>query len=147
MPALPLRQFACFLGVGAVGTAVHYGTLMLLVALARLSPVLASGIGFVLGALVNYGLNYRLTFRSTKSHLEAVAKFYAVAFFGLGLNTLLLGLLIWHLHLHYVAAQVAATATVSLVGFIGNRCWTFHEARHGKPSDARRTAHPSGISG
>ena len=63
-----LKQFIKFSGVGVVGTAVQYATLFILVQLAGVYPVLASTAGFVLGAFVNYYLNYIYTFRSSKSH-------------------------------------------------------------------------------
>lgn len=54
-----LSQFLYFAGVGAVGTLVQYAVLIGLAQISDISPVLTSAAGFVLGAFVNYILNYR----------------------------------------------------------------------------------------
>ena len=68
------RQFICFAGVGCVSALGHYGLLIVLVQFARVDAVLASAAGASLGAVINYLLNYRFTFRSRKpvsyTHLD-----------------------------------------------------------------------------
>ena len=123
-----LRQFLSFSGVGVIGTVTHYTTLLMLVEIAEVGAVLASACGFVVGALVNYVLNYRYTFRSKRRHHEAISKFFTVALVGLGLNTLIMSLAIGILFLHYLLAQVVATGLVLIWNFSGNRWWTFREA-------------------
>lgn len=123
-----LGQFLCFSGIGVIGTLAHYTTLITLVQMAGVTPVLASAGGFVLGALVNYVLNYRYTFRSNSRHHEAIIKFFTIALVGLVLNTLIISLAIDILSLHYLLAQVIATGLVLIWNFTGNRWWTFREA-------------------
>jgi len=79
-------QFAIFAGVGALATAVQYLILVVLVQLVGLQPAMASSVGFVFGAAVNYALNRRITFRSREPHVVAVPKFAVVASAGLLLN-------------------------------------------------------------
>jgi len=125
---LPLaRQFFSFAFVGAIGTTAHYAVLIVLVHLAHALPVVASVCGFVTGALVNYILNYRFTFRANSPHPETAAKFFTVALVGLLLNTLIMAFLTEYLSFHYLPAQVAATGTVLLWNFACNRLWTFPE--------------------
>ena len=126
-----LVQFVCFSGIGVIGTLTHYTTLLMLVEIAEVGAVLASACGFVVGALVNYLLNYRYTFRSKRRHHEAISKFFTVALVGLGLNTLIMSLAIGILFLHYLLAQVIATGLVLIWNFSGNRWWTFREATNG----------------
>lgn len=121
------RQFACFAGVGAIGTGVHYVTLIALVQAGGARPLTASGAGFVLGAFTNYLLNYQLTFRSRKPHREAIAKFFAIALIGLGLNSMIFALAMESLGLHYLFAQVIATGLVLVWNFTANRHWTFKD--------------------
>jgi len=123
-------QFVFFAGIGAVGTIVQYVTLAGLVEIAGIKPVLASAIGLVLGALVNYLLNYRFTFRSVKRHRETMPKFLAIALIGLLLNTLIMEIGTEMIRLHYLLAQVVATGLVLLWTFTGNRLWTFGEKNH-----------------
>lgn len=121
----PLRQFVLFAGVGAVGTAAQYLVLVLLVEGLALNPVLASTLGFGVGAVVNYLLNYHYTFRSDKSHFEAAGKFFSVALLGAISNSLLMYLAIDCLGLNYLLAQILATGVVLGQNFLLNRHWTF----------------------
>ena len=118
-------QFASFAVIGAVGTGVHFAVLVALVAGLAWSPVLATSIGAVCGALTNYFLNYRLTFRSRKRHSEAIVKFMVVAAIGLGINAAIVKFGVQWAGLHYLAAQVIATGVVLVWGFLANRVWTF----------------------
>jgi putative flippase GtrA len=107
-----------------VGTAVHYTALVAIVHLQG-KPIIGSVVGFVLGALVNYILNYHYTFESAKPYSETLAKFFTIACVGLGLNTLIMGLLIGLLNVHYFVSQLLATAGVVLWNFTVNLLWTF----------------------
>src|ERR1051326_6931064 len=106
---LAVKQFASFTGVGAIGTAAHYCVLIALVDVLQLRPIPSSALGFTVGAFVNYSLNYRFTFRSTKMHRESMPKFFIVATAGLLLNTAIMGVLTAMLSVHYLLAQIVAT--------------------------------------
>ena len=123
------RQFLKFSGVGLVGTAVQYVTLFVLVQFGGIYPVLASTTGFVMGAFVNYYLNYIYTFKSDKSHYEAMPKFFSVAAVGMFLNGLIMELLISNINLQYIFAQLVTTGIVLLWNFTANRIWTFTEGK------------------
>ena len=123
-----IKQFIKFSGVGIVGTVVQYVTLFMLVQLVGVYPVLASTAGFVLGAFVNYYLNYIYTFRSAKSHFDAMPKFFTVATVGLFLNAMIMEFFISFFGLPYIIAQLIATALVLLWNFAANRMWTFMES-------------------
>lgn len=122
-----VRQFAKFAGVGVLGTAVHYFTLVLLVHAVGVHAVLASTIGFLFGAVVNYYLNYFFTFVSTKAHYDAMPKFCAVAAVGMVINGAIMEHLISVFSTPYIVAQVFATALVLVWNFSANRIWTFSE--------------------
>lgn len=120
-----LRQFTGFAGIGAIGTAGHYVTLIGLVHIAGFNPLPASALGFTVGALINYTLNYKYLFRSQKCHRESMPKFFVVALAGLGLNSIVVSLGIDAAHLNYLVAQFAATAIVLVWNFSINKIWTF----------------------
>ncbi|MBS0309050.1 MAG: GtrA family protein [Proteobacteria bacterium] len=120
------RQFVRFAGVGCVSAIGHYGLLILLVHGAGVAAVPASSAGALLGALINYSLNYRFTFQSNKKHTESVGKFALVAVIGLLLNTLLMWIGVDLLHLYYLLSQILTTGLVMVWSFLGNRFWTFH---------------------
>jgi putative flippase GtrA len=120
-------QFFLFAGVGAVGTVAHYTVLIALVQLAKLNAIHASSIGFLVGAGINYTLNYYYTFRSSKRHHQALIMFLTVAGVGLVLNGAILHAFTHGLGAHYLVGQVFATAFVLVWNFFGNRLWTFRQ--------------------
>lgn len=125
------HQFLAYASIGLVGTIVHYATLAALVELVGLVSVSASAMGYVTGALVNYVLNHRFTFRSKAVHTVAMPKFMTVAAIGLCLNTLLMMMGTQWLALHYLIVQVLATMTVLCWGYAANALWTFKWKAHG----------------
>lgn len=118
-------QFGRFLVVGGIATATHYCILILVVEALGVRPVIASGFGFLLGALVNYQLNRHFTFRSAATHGAALPRFFAIAGVGLALNQGLMHVFSTRLAWPYLLAQVAATGLVLLWNFAGNSLWTF----------------------
>ena len=119
------QQLIIYTGIGAIGTTGHYVTLILLVQVIHTNPVIATTIGFVIGALINYALNYRLTFNSNKRHREALTKFFSVASLGAVINTAIMTVGINLLALHYLVIQVIATCFVLTLNFTANKYWTF----------------------
>ncbi|MGA7748716.1 MAG: GtrA family protein, partial [Gallionella sp.] len=91
------------------------------------NPVLASSVGFVVSAFANYFLNYHYTFCSKVRHGPALIKFMALASVGLVLNSVIMQVLTIS-GLHYLIAQLGATAAVLLWNFAGNSLWTFRTA-------------------
>ena len=122
-----VRQFLAFTGVGAVGTAGHYLTLILLVETLQWNPVLSTSLGFVVGALINYILNYKYTFSSNKSHHETLFRFLLVAVIGALINSgiMYLGTTLWSVN--YLLTQLVATGIVLIQNFTLNKLWTFAE--------------------
>jgi putative flippase GtrA len=122
MPAIA-RQFLGYAGVGAIGTAGHYAVYIALVNVG-IGVTGSSVAGFIVGALINYGLNYRYTFKSDQPHRRAMSKFFSVALVGLLLNTLIVFALD-RLRWHFLLAQMVATLIVLVWNFAANRHWTF----------------------
>jgi putative flippase GtrA len=120
-----LPEFLRYAGAGAVGTAAHYALLVALVQFARADAVLASTAGAILGALVNYGLNYRFTFASDKAHRVSLPRYAGVALAGIVLNGVVLAAALAPGVLHYLLAQLVATGAVFVAGYLVNRRWTF----------------------
>jgi len=123
-----MRQFVKFTGVGFVSAIGHYGLLIALVQVAAVPAVPASAAGALLGAWINYSLNYHYTFRSTRQHRESVLRFAVVAAVGLVLNTLFMWVGVELIGAHYLLSQVVTTGLVLIWSFASNRYWTFHSA-------------------
>ncbi len=119
------QQFFIYAGIGAIGTVGHYATLVLLVQVIHTDPVFASTIGFIVGALINYLLNYRVTFNSNKRHREALTKFLIVAGLGAVINGAIMTAGINMFDVHYLVIQVVATCFVLALNFTANKYWTF----------------------
>jgi putative flippase GtrA len=70
-------------------------------------------------------LNYRFTFASRRAHHIALPRFGAISVAGIVLNAAVLSVVLEFVRPHYLAAQVVATGTVLIIGFLANRKWTF----------------------
>ena len=123
-----IRQFGVFVLVGVVAAVGHYGALIILASGLGADPVLASAIGFVLGGLISYALNYHVTFRADRHHAVAMPMFFTVAGIGFVLNGAAMALLTKAIGLHYLPAQVLTTGLLMIWHFAANRLWTFRPA-------------------
>jgi putative flippase GtrA len=121
------RQFIRFAAVGACGTAVQYCTLEVGTTWFSMLPEWASAIGYMLGAVVNYLLNYFFTFESGKSHLEAALKYFILLAIGFCINYELMRLLAHELGWNKWIAQMLATGIGLIWNFTGSRLWAFRE--------------------
>jgi putative flippase GtrA len=122
-----MNRFAKFAGVGAIGTVGHYVTLFVLVDVTGLDAVIASSAGFLVGAIINYALNYTFTFRSQQSHISTAPKFFAIALGGFFLNGAAMSLFVNRIGLYYLFAQVITTGLILIWTFLANHYWTFGE--------------------
>ena len=118
-----IRKLLLFASTGAVGTGVHY---IVLVAWVQLfgDAVWGTMFGFVAGAVVNYFLNYHVTFASTQPHLPTISKFMLIAASGFLFNAAIVKAgIAWGSH--YLVSQVLATVVVFCGNFLVNLLWTF----------------------
>ena len=126
----PLRpaatpQFLRYAGAGLLGTALQFAVLVVLVQLGNMGAVVASTLGAIAGAVLNYGLNHQFTFASDKSHAHALPRFAIVALVGIALNAVVVAVMLDFVTSNYLVAQVVATGAVLVAGFLANRTWTF----------------------
>lgn len=120
-----IRQCLRFAAVGATGTLIQYFVLWAGVEYLGQSAALASGVGYAVGSIVNYLLNYFFTFESNKSHSEAAAKYYSVVAVGWCINMVLMWALVDRWGLYYWAAQLLTTAIGFIWNFLGSKWWAF----------------------
>lgn len=124
-----LKVFFKFSIVGIIGTVAHYITLTLLVEYLTYDPVNSSAIGAIVGAVINYALNYHYTFTSANNHLAAFPKFSAIAMLGFIINIKIMQYMVESVHVHYLQSQILATFTVLLWNYFANTYWTFTERK------------------
>ena len=87
--------------------------------------VLASAVGYCVGAVNGYLLNGRWTFRGHEGGSTAAVRWIVVQAIGLGINEALVYGLVDGAHVGKLAAQALAIVAVVLVTFVANRRWTF----------------------
>ena len=119
-----MRRFIRYGTVGAIATATHYLVLVLCVEAAGWPAWLASGIGAVVGAQVAYLGNRRYTFAHRGPMGTSWLRFQGTALVGALLGMVIVGTGV-RLGLHYLLAQVLATAASLVLTFAINRAWSF----------------------
>lgn len=120
-----IEQFIRFAMVGAVGTVLHFAVLHALVAWAGWPAWLASTLGALCGATVNYTLARLWVFDTQAPHRQAIPRFAAVLAVGMALNAALMAGLADLLQVHHLLAQCVATGCVLAWNYMGHRTWTF----------------------
>lgn len=118
------RSAMTFLAVGGAATGLHYAIMFICAAVLGMSVVWSSVIGFCFGAVANYLLNARLTFRSDQPHRNTAPRFFVTAGAGLLLNYVLLSFLVSS-GLHAIPAQLLTTLGVLIWNYCINGLWTF----------------------
>jgi len=119
------KRFAIYVAVGAAGTTCQYAILVGLVQTGLARPVLASSLGACVGAVVNYGLNYRITFNSHAGIARSASRFALISLASLGLNAALMHLMTVRFSFNYVLAQLPSTALVLALAYSANLLWSF----------------------
>jgi putative flippase GtrA len=124
-----LFQFFKYGAAGAIGTAAHYVVLIFLVESLDMQTVHATSVGFIVGSVINYHLNRRYTFRQARVASFAYGRFLLIAIIGALINNLKVKWLLDNVAMHYLFAQLIATAVVLVWGFLANAMWTFRTVR------------------
>lgn len=119
------NQFLRFALVGIAATITTYAVLIIGVEGLHVNAVMASVVGYALGLVVNYILNYRYTFGSEQQHHVVIPKFLTVMVIGMFINASVMYAGINWFGFHYMLAQLAAVAVVLMLSFTANRLWAF----------------------
>ena len=122
--ASDVRQFLRYGSVGVVATSAHYLLLVCSVERAGWPAWIGSGVGAVLGAQLAFFGNRWFTFSQSGRLGTSWIRFQAVALVGALLGMALVAGAV-RAGLHYVLAQLMATALILLLTFLVNRHWTF----------------------
>ena len=119
-----MHHFIRYAAVGAIATGAHYLVLVGCVEGLHWPAFVGSGIGAAVGAQVAYAGNRWFTFKHRGAVRGSWPRFQATAMVGalLGMAIVALGV---RAGLHYVLAQMVATATALVLTFAINRAWAF----------------------
>ncbi|WP_137163148.1 MULTISPECIES: GtrA family protein [Pseudomonas] len=116
-----------YLGVGFIATGIHYAVFLVLVTTELATPLLASICGGMVGAIASFIGNRALCFVSDGSRKFQPVRFALVALatnFGNGVG-------MWFLimsNLSPLISQLVVTLSLTALGFIAHRFWTFNHA-------------------
>lgn len=142
-------QLGKFALVGASGYVVNVAVYALLLRVAGLDYLAAAFVSFLIAVLNNYTWNRQWTFRDRRLGVASQgARFFVVSSIGGGLTILLLYTLVVT-GTPKLPAQALAVALVTPANFLGNKLWTFRNARadnapEGVPRPALSDGHPGG---
>lgn len=125
LPVRHRRSLPVYVGSGGIATASHYGVTIASVELLGVAPLPATMLGFAVGSVIKYWLNYSVAFRSRARHRRAVVR-YGIALAALfALNALVFALLQEGAGLHYILAQALTTGLLIPPGYVIHRQWVF----------------------
>jgi putative flippase GtrA len=128
MRAPVVVQFIKFGLVGVSNTVLTFLVYTLLLKVFGVWYLLASAIGFIVGATNGFLLNRRWTFAEHVGDSLTPVRWAVVQGFGLGVDELLLYVFVHDANLDKLLAQAFATIVVTVSTFFVNRAWTFREA-------------------
>jgi len=115
-----------FLIAGGLATLVHWSVMAILV-YQDMSPVRASTAGAIVGAVINYMLQFHWAF-SARSHEKAAPAYACTLLLGWCANAATLAFFISVTQLDTRLGQACATATVAAMNFILYKKVVFHES-------------------
>jgi putative flippase GtrA len=118
-------KFSRFVLVGGLCTAAQWLVLILLTQILKLDPTVASTIGFLFSAVINYPLNYSFTFLSATPHRQALPRFLLIMTVGLVLNAAVTFVGTTVCGVYYLIAQAMATGVTLIWNFSAHHRWSF----------------------
>lgn len=124
--SIAFAQVGKFLTSGGISTVLHWALMALLIG-AGIHATIATLIGALAGAALNYLLQYHWTFSVHKPHAETISTYVLAVLLSAGVNTALFHFIALHLGETIVSAQITATTIVAGMNFIVYKRVVFHE--------------------
>ena len=124
---LPLlrHSFARYIVSGSLATLLHLGVLIVLVEIWSIHATVATTLGFVLGSILNYLLQYYWAFGTSGSHSDRIARYGVVTTITMAINSGIFWVLNEKVGIPYLLAQIAVTGVVVVLNYEANRRFTF----------------------
>jgi putative flippase GtrA len=123
-----LGRFLVYAMVGLAGTAGQYAFLITAVSMGMMGPALASGLGAIAGAIINFVLNTLVTFRGRMT-LGTAGRFFATAALAALASGLMMSALLAFFRIDYRLAQLLVTAVLMCLTFGINSAWTYRATK------------------
>jgi putative flippase GtrA len=141
-----VEQFVKFGVVGVMNTLITFVVFTILTKGFGVWYVLASGIGFAIGACNGFLINRRWTFQGHRGGSLAALRWTIVQGCGLGVDLGIIYLCVHDAKLPELLGQAIAVVFVTTATFFVNRTWTFRMHLHERPTapgDPAEVAVPS----
>ena len=123
-----ISQVMRFSIVGTSSTAVHFSSVILLVAYGHMKPLIANIIAFLIAFLVSFYGHLYWTFANTsRSFHQSLPRFMSVAILSFALNESFYWYLLHIHHMYYPTALIIVLTSVSALTFTLSKLWAFQE--------------------
>lgn len=120
------RQLVWFVLVGCSAAATHWMAVVLLVSGARMEPLAANVLGWLLAFGVSFGGHYLLTFRHQQAPpARAALRFFGVSALGFAVNEAAYAWLLHATTLRYDILLAGVLVAVAFMTFILGKFWAF----------------------
>lgn len=123
------RELVSFLLTGGLATLLQYVVLALGTDYLEWPASVASGTGYLSGAVLSYLSNYFFTFASDRPHVQAISRFLTMAAVGWCLTIVLMALLADIMGWNKWISQVLVTCFVLAWNFLISRTWVFSRTK------------------
>ena len=120
-----IGQFIKFGLVGVSNTLLTFLVFTVLLKVFDVQYLVASAIGFAVGAVNGFLLNHAWTFRGHSGGSFAALRWFVVQGCGLLVNLGVVYLMVEHVGTDKLVGQAIATVVVVVLTFFANRAWTF----------------------
>lgn len=120
------QQVLGFAAAGGIATAIHWASMAGLVLLG-LSPLYATAIGSLCGAVANYLFQRQLAFPNADTHAKTVGRYALSCLLAWITNFILFSFFHQSLSLPVTAAQIVTTTFGALLNFVVYQRLVFHE--------------------
>jgi len=114
-----------YLVAGGSAAVVHFIILTSLVEFGSVNPTLATSVGFILGSMVNYTLQYHWTFAADGPHHVMFTRYASVTATTLSINAGLFWTFTNVFGIYYIIAQIISTGMMVVVNYLINKHFTF----------------------
>lgn len=123
-------MFFKFLLTGGIATTVQYVILEVGTSFYSLSASFSTGIGYGVGSVISYFMNYFFTFNSEELHSRALYKFYIMVITGFLLSVILMYLLVDMLNFNKWFSQFFITGLVFVFNYFISKVLIFKKRKN-----------------
>jgi putative flippase GtrA len=122
---IPWSEMFRFGVMGVLSTVLYLGIMIPLKWVLAAQLWLIAVIAYLLSMAANYVLQRNITFKSKRSHQEAVSRFLVVQLIGLAFNAGMLELLVTRRHYPFWLGQGIAVVITALWSYGAQKFWVF----------------------